>query len=420
MAWKSGGPAAVHHTRRRSGGHTPLAPLRQQQAAEPDAGAPQRDAYGRKILGTAAGKVEATGEVDPLEALRGQWKPFDHWRRRQEAEQAEMAWLSSARATPDFDLDLTSQPGPLSYEPMVPPRRAAETPPQTPGTPETFQQGGIGQGARRDPRRGQRRQARWTAGDAAPKPTAGDWHRKMEEELRREEERAAQEEHEERERREAEAEAAAKEWADLEAAAREAAEAARAARARADPFSQYQQKQQQQKQQQQKRHWESSAGPNNKQRPASSQQSKEDEFKARAANAERAQQQQRENAARQAKAAAEAAAARKKQQAAEEKRVAEHEGLWQKFERAHDQESSPPTITLASVPVPPPSNPLCLQPGATEDEKKAALRRASLRWHPDKFTGKFGRKIAAGQSEAIHAAVTAVFQSINAQREKIS
>ena len=188
----------------------------------------------------------------------------------------------------------------------------------------------------------------------------------------------------------------------------------------AEKKRQHDKKQQQQKQQQQKRHWESSAGPDNKQRPASSQQSKEDEFKARAANAERAQQQQRENAARQAKAAAEAAAARKKQQAAEEKRVAEHEGLWQKFERAHDQESSPPTITLASVPVPPPSNPLCLQPGATEDEKKAALRRASLRWHPDKFTGKFGRKIAAGQSEAIHAAVTAVFQSINAQREKIS
>ena len=415
MAWAKGaGPTAtVHHARRRRSRHASLPPVRGVSSDEPPHHTDLRDAYGRKIFDKPAGTV-SDPDKDALDSLRGAWKPFSHWQRLQQAEQAEMAWLSSANATQDFDLDLTSQPGPLSQDPLAPPSNPANDP-ADPVTPETFQQGGLGQGTRRDPRRGPRRarQARWTAGDAAPKPVSGDWQRRLEEELLREEERAEQEladqkkaewdAWEEQQRAAAAtgaaAEAAAKEWADLEAAARAAA--ARAAQGHSE---------------QHQSTTKATDARTDRDGPSCSQRSKQDQFKA---NAERAQRQQRVNAARQAKAAAEAAAARERKHAEEERSVAEHESLFQKFERAHDQESSPPTITLASIPMPPESNPLCLRPGASEKEKKAALRKASLRWHPDKFTQKFGRKIAAGQSEAIHAAVTSVFQSINEQREQI-
>ena len=72
------------------------------------------------------------------------------------------------------------------------------------------------------------------------------------------------------------------------------------------------------------------------------------------------------------------------------------------------------------VPFPPDlANPLCLGPAATAEERKAALRKASLRWHPDKFHGKYGRRVSVAEQEAAAAKVTAVFQAINAQREKI-
>jgi len=52
--------------------------------------------------------------------------------------------------------------------------------------------------------------------------------------------------------------------------------------------------------------------------------------------------------------------------------------------------------------------------------KQEAIRKATLRWHPDiEFAQKFGEKIQTqdGQSEAVHAAVIAVFQSTNALRK---
>ena len=406
MVWatKGGGPtAATHHDATRWHIGTPFLPPVQQRTVE----TPQRDSYGRKIFGSHAAATERSDpNTDALKELRGAWKPFTHWQQRQRAEQ--MAKLGSSQPpAPDFDLDLTSRPGPLSQEPVPSTNRRTDTP-EAPVTPDSFQQGGLGQGTRRDPRRGPRRerQSRWTADDAAPKPVPGSWHRRMEEELRREDERqeqtraeqarAEQDALEERQRAaaaaEAAAEAAARAWADMEGAARKA----------------------QGRSGQRKQPPRKPAGTYPGQHgPSFSEPSKADQS---TADAERAQRQQRDNA-RQAKV--EAAAARKREHAEEEKRIAEHEILFQKFERAHDQESSPPTITLASIPLPPASNPLCLRAGASAPEKKAALRKASLRWHPDKFTQKFGRKIATGQSEAIHAAVTSVFQSINAQRETI-
>ena len=188
---KGAGPTAtVHHARRRNSGHATLPPVRGVSD-----GAARRDAYGRKIFGEPADAAERSDpDKDALDSLRGAWKPFNHWQRLQQAEQAELSWLNSTSETPDFDLDLTSQPGPLSQDPLAPPSDRANIS-EVPTTSETFQQGGLGQGTRRDPRRGPRRerQARWTAGDAAPKPVPGDWHRRMEEELRKEEERVKQE-----------------------------------------------------------------------------------------------------------------------------------------------------------------------------------------------------------------------------------
>ena len=76
-------------------------------------------------------------------------------------------------------------------------------------------------------------------------------------------------------------------------------------------------------------------------------------------------------------------------------------------------------IRMAEVPLPPDlTNPLCLSAAATTEERKAALRTASLRWHPDKFHGKYGRRVAESDHDALKAKVTEVFQAINAQREK--
>ena len=416
----------AYYARRRASGHTPLAPLHERAgsrgpgvhdgaAAGPTArrtpphAAAERDAWGRKIPKGAAAVGAGTSEQDPLEALQSQWKPFGHWERQKAAEQEAMAWLSSSSSQmPAFDLDLTSKPGPLSYEPLVPPKQKRAATPETP--PEsTFMRGGIGQGVRRDPRRGAEK-ARWTGADAAPRPQAGDWQSRLEEELRREEQRLEHEARERFEREHVEAEAAAKEWSDIEAAARAAAEAAREAQRARSPFTQQQQRQQ--KQQQQQHHWESSAGSTSA-NANFSQRSKEEELKARAEETKRAQGAQ----ARQKRQAEATAAAQKKQAERDTKLVAEQESLWLKFERAHDQASSPANITLASVPLPPASNPLCLLAGASDDEKKKAVRKATLRWHPDKFTQKFGKKIQEGQSDAIHAAVTAVFQGINALRK---
>ena len=95
----------------------------------------------------------------------------------------------------------------------------------------------------------------------------------------------------------------------------------------------------------------------------------------------------------------------------------QHEKDWLVFEAAAKLPGAP-RIAVKDLPLPPDmTNPLCLPLGATLAEKRAALRKASLRWHPDKFQQKFGRRIATTESEAMLGAVTSVFQAINAHRK---
>jgi len=53
---------------------------------------------------------------------------------------------------------------------------------------------------------------------------------------------------------------------------------------------------------------------------------------------------------------------------------------------------------------------------APVEEKKAALRRETMRWHPDRFAQKFGRRLDGGDRERVLEAVVRVAQRINAFR----
>ena len=153
-------------------------------------------------FGRPSNRAAGEGEDEALHSLRAQWQPFDHWQRLQAREQAELAWAHQGEAA-DFDLDLTSAPGPLSQEPMMQPRR---------------------QPALQEPNPLRRRGPHHSR--AAPVPKAGQWQQHLEEELRREEAKLAREaqaraaevararaEAEAQARAQAEAEAQAREWA---------------------------------------------------------------------------------------------------------------------------------------------------------------------------------------------------------------
>ncbi len=51
-------------------------------------------------------------------------------------------------------------------------------------------------------------------------------------------------------------------------------------------------------------------------------------------------------------------------------------------------------------------------------EIKLALRRELMRWHPDKFTAKFGSRLAAVDKEAVQAGVHAVAQQLTALKQQ--
>lgn len=48
------------------------------------------------------------------------------------------------------------------------------------------------------------------------------------------------------------------------------------------------------------------------------------------------------------------------------------------------------------------------------DEQRRRLRTELVRWHPDKFQGRFGRRLAPGEAEAVLARVNALSQALNA------
>lgn len=61
-----------------------------------------------------------------------------------------------------------------------------------------------------------------------------------------------------------------------------------------------------------------------------------------------------------------------------------------------------------------PSHSAAVPPEAEEAAKKAAFRRAVLRWHPDKFAGRLGGRVPAHQQTAVMARVQALAQDLNA------
>lgn len=55
---------------------------------------------------------------------------------------------------------------------------------------------------------------------------------------------------------------------------------------------------------------------------------------------------------------------------------------------------------------------------AEMDEKKAALRKETMRWHPDRFLGKFGAAVKEGERERIMEEVVRCSQRINSIRAR--
>jgi hypothetical protein len=58
--------------------------------------------------------------------------------------------------------------------------------------------------------------------------------------------------------------------------------------------------------------------------------------------------------------------------------------------------------------VPPPAG------TAGREEQRKRLRTELIRWHPDKFISKFGRRLAAADRERVLLRVNAVSQQLNA------
>eukprot|EP01052_Picozoa_sp_SAG31_P033795 SAG31_NODE_3865_length_3800_cov_25.525662_2_plen_297_part_00 len=296
-------------------------------------------------------------------------------------------------------MDLTSQPGPLSGPPRwEPPQRRA-----------------------RDHRDGRRRA---TAGNYEdfPRPQAGDWEKRLVEELERE--RAVTEEAERQEEIQRE-----RMRVELEERLAAAQAAAKGVTPPPPPgFAGVHGTRQQQQRQQRASSWGSANSREQPRQKTPFQSKAEVEAEQQRLRAE-GERLLKEAQARQAKAKADAAerlareAAAKAAKAAKERQEAAAvqgcEEAWQRFEDRFA--GSEALIRLTDVPVPPDlaGNPLCLPPSATTEQKKAALRRCSLRWHPDKFYGKFGRRAPESEKEAMKAKATEVFQAINAYREKL-
>ena len=51
---------------------------------------------------------------------------------------------------------------------------------------------------------------------------------------------------------------------------------------------------------------------------------------------------------------------------------------------------------------------------------KLAFKQVSLRWHPDKFVGKFGAKMAEAHREAVLDRVKGVAQAVNSSYEDLA
>lgn len=83
--------------------------------------------------------------------------------------------------------------------------------------------------------------------------------------------------------------------------------------------------------------------------------------------------------------------------------IAKDDCAWKEFEAKAKRMQS---VRLADIPFPKAS-------GCLDNE---IFKRWAMRWHPDKFMQKYGRKLHSDERESIHNAVQEVFQDINAAR----
>jgi len=106
-----------------------------------------------------------------------------------------------------------------------------------------------------------------------------------------------------------------------------------------------------------------------------------------------------------------------------------HESSWLSFEKRVDDEADvAPWVRESDVPWPPDDKEVLTQMAAIERRKvastsnskydaamayKRAFRKASLRWHPDKFAAKFSSKVHPEDAERVTARVQGVSQAIN-------
>jgi hypothetical protein len=61
---------------------------------------------------------------------------------------------------------------------------------------------------------------------------------------------------------------------------------------------------------------------------------------------------------------------------------------------------------------------LCAAGAKSAADIKLALRKELMRWHPDKFTARYGARLAAADRDAVQASVKAVAQQLTALKQQ--
>jgi len=85
------------------------------------------------------------------------------------------------------------------------------------------------------------------------------------------------------------------------------------------------------------------------------------------------------------------------------------EAAWQALET-----EQPSVVTMEAIPFPSNANLLLLTPGDVDhDKKKLKFKRAIKRWHPDKFSQRFGEQLPSNNRDLILDRVKVTFQQVN-------
>ncbi|QDZ22790.1 hypothetical protein A3770_08p53080 [Chloropicon primus] len=147
-----------------------------------------------------------------------------------------------------------------------------------------------------------------------------------------------------------------------------------------------------------------------------------------------AEERQRKNAERQKQSAEKTPEQRAEEARARQERDAERRrnpvdaamtqgqsGQWNEYETKWASFVELEVIPMASIPWPPHSEKLLQWATQKQPESqnykakvKSAYKHCALRWHPDKFMGKYGSKLKEGERDAIQSRLNENFQILNA------